>query len=60
MHAPSQYCGGMAVFYRVSLQFTMEAIKKCGPNVVSFQLVTGGQSWYIIVCHLAPEDASTI
>ena len=38
----------------------MEAIKKFEPNVVGFQLSTGGRRWYIIRCYLSPDDTLTI
>ena len=41
--APRQHCGGVAVLYRTSTRYTMEAIQQFGPNVVVFQLVTGEQ-----------------
>ena len=38
----------------------MEAIQKFGPNVVGFHLTTGGRRWYIVGCHFAPNNTSTI
>ena len=38
----------------------MEAVRKYGPNVIGFQLVTGVRRWYIVGCYLAPDDTSTI
>ena len=31
-----------------------------GPNVISFEVLTGRRRWYIIRCYLAPDDAWTI
>ena len=31
-----------------------------GPNVLSFEVVTGRRRWYIIGCYIAPDDARTI
>ena len=31
-----------------------------GPSVISFEVVTGRRRWYIIGCHLAPNNARTI
>ena len=45
--APSQHRGGVAVFYRLSPHFAVEAERKFGPNVVGFQLATGARRWYI-------------
>ena len=38
----------------------MEAVRKYGPNVIVFQLVTGARRWYIVGCYLAPDDTLTI
>ena len=58
--APSQHSGGVAVFYRPSPHFAMEAVRQFGSNVVSFQLATGARRWYIIGFYLSPDDTSTI
>ena len=58
--APSRNRVGVAVFYRPSPLFAVEAVREFGPNVVSFQLATGERRWYIIGCYLAPDDTSTI
>ena len=31
-----------------------------GPNVISFEVVTGRRRWYIIRCYLAPDNTRTI
>ena len=38
----------------------MEAVREYRPNVLSFEVATGGRRWYIIGCYLAPDDAQTI
>ena len=38
----------------------MEAVRDYGPNVLSFEVATGGRRWYIIGCYLAPDDARKI
>ena len=58
--APSQHRGGVALFYRPSPLFAVEAVREYGPNVLSFEVATGGRRWYIIGCYLAPNDARTI
>ena len=35
-------------------------MRKYGPNVIGFQLVTGARRWYIVGCYLATDDASMI
>ena len=54
--ALSRHCGGVAVFYRPSPNFAVEAVHHFGPNVVVFQLATGARQWYIIGYYLAPDD----
>ena len=58
--APSRHRGGVALFYRTSSLFAVEAVRDYGPNVLSFEVATGGRRWYIIGCYLAPDDARTI
>ena len=60
MDAPSRHRGRVAMFYRSSPHFAVEALRQFSPNVVGFQLATGARRWYIIGCYLAPEDTSTI
>ena len=31
-----------------------------GPNVIEFHLVKGARQWFIMGCHLAPDDTLTI
>ena len=38
----------------------MEAVRKFGPNVISFQLATGAWKWYMVGCYLAPDGTSTM
>ena len=58
--APIRHIGGVAVFYRPSPHFVVEAVRKFGHNVVGFQLATGERRWYIIGCYLSPDDTLTI
>ena len=58
--APSRHRGGVALFYRPSPLFAVEAVRQFGPNVLIFQLATGARLWYIIGCYLAPDNTSTI
>ena len=58
--APSRHRGGVALFYRPSPLFEVEAVREYGPNVLSFEVATGARRWYIIGCYLAPDDILTI
>ena len=58
--APSRHRGGIALFYREGADFAVEEVRPYGPNVISFEVVTGRRRWYIIGCYLAPDDARTI
>ena len=55
-----QHRGGAAVFYFAEPWFIVEALHQFGTDVVRFHLVLGGRKWYILVCYLAPYNASTI
>ena len=48
------------MFYREGAGFAVEEVRPYGPNVLSFEVVTGRRRWYIIRCYLAPDDARTI
>ena len=48
------------MFYREGAGFAVEEVKPYGPNVISFEVVTGRRKWYIIRCYLAPDNAQTI
>ena len=39
--APSRHRGGVALFYRSTPHFVVEAVERCGPNVMVFQVATG-------------------
>ena len=58
--APSRHSGGIAMFYREGAGFAVEEVRPYGPNVLSFEVVSGRRRWYIIGCYLAPDDAQTI
>ena len=58
--APSQHRGRVELFYRPLPLFELEAVQEYGPNVLSFEVVTGARRCYIIGCYLAPDDAETI
>ena len=58
--APSLHSGGIAMFYREGAGFAVEEVMPYGPNVISFEVLTGRRRWYIIGCYLAPDDARTV
>ena len=58
--APSRHRGGVALFYRSTPHFVVEALERCGPNVMGFQLATGEQQWYIVGAYVAPKDEVTM
>ena len=52
--APSRHRGGVALLYRPSPIFAVEAVREYGPNVMSFEVATGARRWYIIGYYLSP------
>ena len=41
-------------------RFAVEAVEKCGPNVMVWQVVTGEKRWYIVGDYIAPADEGTM
>ena len=58
--APSRHQGGVALFYRDSDLFQVEAYQNFGPNVISFQLVSGQRRWHVVGCYIPPTCTTTI
>ena len=58
--APSKHQGGIALFWRDSPYWQVEAYQAYDPNVLSFQLVTGQKRWYVVGAYVPPSDTSTI
>ena len=58
--APSRHHGGVAIFYRSTPHFVVEAVERCGPNVMVFQVATGERQWHIVKAYAAPEDEVTM
>ena len=52
--APSRHCGGVALFYRLTPHFVVEAVERCGPNVIVFQVATGERRWHVVGAYIAP------
>ena len=58
--APSRHRGGVVLFYRSTPHFVVEAVERCGPNVMGFQVASGERRWYIVGAYVAPEDEVTM
>ena len=58
--APSRHRGGVALFYCLTPHFVVEAVERCGPNVMVWQVVTGETRWYIVRAYIAPADKGTM
>ena len=56
---PSRHRGGFALFYRSTPHFVVEAVERCGPNVMVFQVETGERRWHIVRAYVTPEDKET-
>ena len=52
--------GGLTLFYKESPRFEVEYHQQQSTNVISFQLVMGGQHWHVVGCHLVSRNASTL
>ena len=58
--APSKWQGGISLFWRASETYEIEEVEMRGPNVLSFQLVSGATRWYIVGCYIPPNDLTTL
>ena len=58
--ALSTHCGGVAIFYREAEHFAIKDLRLHGPNVISFQMVTGRRRWHVMGCYIVPIDSSNI
>ena len=55
--ADSDRRGGVALLVRENDNFSVENEKVRGPNVISFELITGkDERWYAVGCYLPPTD----
>jgi hypothetical protein len=59
-HAPSKWQGGISVFLRTSETYEIEEVELHGPNVLSFQLVSGATRWYILWCYILPNNLTAL
>ena len=58
--ATSPHQGGVALFYRNSEHWHIESVRKYGPNVISFELVTGHRRWAVVGAYIPPADVTTL
>ena len=58
--APSRHRGGVALFYRYTPHFIVEAVERYGPNVMGFQVAAGARRCYIVGAYVAPKDEVTM
>ena len=58
--ATNQHRSGVALFYRLTPHFVVEAVERCGPNVMVFQVVKEERRWHIVGAYVAPEDKVTM
>ena len=58
--APSTHQGGIAVFWRANKMYKVKDWRICGPNVLSFAIVTGSHSFYVLGCYIPPTNLSTL
>ena len=54
--ADSDRRGGVALLVRENNAFTIENERARGPNVISFELLSGEERWYVVGCYLPPSD----
>ena len=57
---PSRHHGGVALFYKESPRFVVEAHKHHSPNVIRFHMVMGRRHWHMVGCYFAPRNNSTL
>ena len=51
---------GVDVIYWDTPHFQVEALQTHGPNMLIFQVASGGQCWFIFRCYIAPYDTVTM
>jgi hypothetical protein len=59
-HMPSKWQGGISLFWRTSETYEIKKVELRGPNVLSFQLVSGATRWYIVGCYIPPTNQTTL
>ncbi len=51
---------GLAFFWMASDLYKAEEVELRGPNVLSFQLVSGATRFYIVGCYILPNNLTTL
>ena len=58
--AVSRHRGGVALVWREGNTYEVKETKLFGPNVLTFQLVTGADRYYVVGCYIPPSDRTTL
>ncbi|KAL7524510.1 hypothetical protein ACHAXR_000605 [Thalassiosira sp. AJA248-18] len=58
--APSAHQGGVALLWRDNELFEIEETKIRHPNVISFELMTGVDRYFVVGAYLPPTDLDTL
>ena len=58
--AASSHQGGVALFYRELDFFSVESVQRWGPNVISFVMTTGNQSFGCIGGYIQLDNTTTV
>jgi hypothetical protein len=58
--AISMFQGGIALVYRPSEFWTIEAVRVYSPNVISYQLVTGNRRFACVGAYIPPADTTPL
>ena len=48
--------GGFALLWEESELYKLEEAKARGPNVITFELMTGSDRYYVVGCYIPPSD----
>jgi hypothetical protein len=59
-HMPSKWQGGISLFWRTSETYEIKEVELRGPNMLSFQLVSGTTRWYIVGCYIPLTNLTTL
>ena len=50
--------GGVALLWEESELYELEEAKARGPNVITFELMTGTDRYYVVGCYIPPSDVA--